>query len=282
MTKTWAVPVPADLPSGAAGPALPQVTDAVSRTQAQAPAPPPAPAPICTDRPTKANVVCTVPGHAIQIEADAVNWTRFNAPGTRIDTILYSNPTVKYGFGAITDVELNLAPYESVRTRSRLASNTIGGIGDLYIRLKRQLTSPTATVQVALIPYVKAPTARAGIGNGKVEGGVIAPIIYALPAGLTLNLGPEVDVLADSDGHGRHAQLVGLVNLSKSIGKTTLYGELWTGQNLDPAGTVRQYSADVAVTYLLTPTLQVDVGGNIGLNRVTPAVQSYVGIAARF
>ena len=278
MTIRWAAPVAAIALSSVAGMAVAQVADA----GAQPSTPAPAPAPICTDRPTKANVACTVPAGAIQVEADVVNWTRLDTPGAQVDTILYTNPTLKYGLGATTDVEVNLAPYETVRTRSQGASDTIGGVGDLYIRLKQRLTKPSGTLQVALIPYVKAPTARIGIGNGKVEGGVIAPIVYGLPAGVTLDLGPEVDILADSDGHGRHVQLVGLVNLSKSVGKTTFYGELWTGQNHDPAATVRQYSADVAVTYLLTPTLQLDVGANFGLNRATPDAQSYLGIAARF
>ncbi len=276
MTIDWAAPIAAIFLSSVASTAMAQAADAGAQPST------PAPAPICTDRPTKANVACTVPAGAIQIEADVVNWTRLDAAGAQVDTILYTNPTLKYGLGATTDIEVNLAPYETVRVRSQGGSDTIGGVGDLYIRLKQQLTRPSGTVQVAVIPYVKAPTAQVGIGNGKAEGGVIAPIVFDLPAGVTLDLGPEVDVLADGEGHGHHVQLVGLVNLSKTIGKTTLYGEVWTGQNLDPAGTVRQYSADVAATYLLTPTLQVDAGANFGLNRVTPDVQSYLGIAARF
>ncbi|WP_375382646.1 transporter [uncultured Sphingomonas sp.] len=276
MTIRWAAPVAAIALSSMAGTAVAQATDAGDQPST------PAPTPICTDRPTKANVACTVPAGAIQIEADVLNWTRLDAPGAQVDTILYGNPTLKYGLGATTDVEVNLAPYETVRTRAQGASDTIGGVGDLYIRLKQQLTRPSAPVQVAVIPYVKAPTARTGVGNGKVEGGVIAPIVFDLPAGFTLDLGPEVDILANGEGRGHHVQLVGLVNLSKTVGRTTLYGEMWTGQNHDPAATVRQYSADVAVTYLLTPTLQLDVGANFGLNRVTPDVQSYLGIAARF
>ncbi len=276
MTIDWAAPIAAIFLSSVASTAMAQAADAGAQPST------PAPAPICTDRPTKANVACTVPAGAIQIEADVVNWTRLDAAGAQVDTILYTNPTLKYGLGATTDIEVNLAPYETVRVRSQGASDTIGGVGDLYIRLKQQLTRPSGTVQVAVIPYVKAPIAQVGIGNGKAEGGVIAPIVVDLPAGVTLDLGPEIDILADGEGHRHHVQLVGLVNLSKTIGKTTLYGEVWTGQNLDPAGTVRQYSADVAVTYLLTPTLQVDAGANFGLNRVTPDVQSYLGIAARF
>ena len=241
-----------------------------------------APAPICTDRPTKANVACTVPAGAVQVEADLANWMRGTADGVRTDTLLYTNPTVKVGVGDRTDIELTIAPYETVHVRAGGTTDRLGGVGDLYLRLKQGLTAGSSKVQVALIPYLKAPTARVGIGNGRVEGGVIVPVVFSLPGGVALNLGPEVDLLADGDRHGRHAQLVTLANLSRSFGRATVYAEFWNAQNLDPAGTVHQYSADVAVAYLVTPVWQVDVGGNFGLNRATPATQLSVGLATRF
>lgn len=248
---------------------------------AQTEAPPPAP--ICTDRPTKANSACTASEGTLQIETDVVNWTRTSAGDVRTDVILYTNPYLKYGLGAHTDVEVNIAPYVTARTRTGDLHDTVEGVGDLYVRLKQGLTAPDGKVQVALIPFVKAPTAKLGIGNREWEGGVAAPIVFALPQGFTLNFGPELDILADGDlSGGRHAQLIGVANLAKSAGKATFYAELWTAQNFDPAGTVRQYSADVAVAYLLTPVWQVDVGGNFGLGRNTPDAQVYLGLSTRF
>lgn len=255
---------------------------AVTGSTAAAPANP-ASTPICTDRPTKANVVCTVPQGAFQIEADAINWTRFSSDGIDTDTILYTNPTIKYGLGTTTDVEVNIAPYETVRTHGQGASDMLGGVGDLYVRVKQQLTAPGAKTQVAIIPYVKAPTARLGIGNKRWEGGVILPVIFTLPSGFSLNFGPEVDVLADGDRHGHHANLVGVVNLSHAVGKKgTISAEFWNAHNIDPTGTIHQYSADVGYAYLISPRLQIDLGGNFGLNRFTPQTQVYAGISTRF
>ena len=242
----------------------------------------PAVTPICTDRPTKANSPCTVPAGSVQIETDVINWTRLGAPGVQTDTVLYTNPTVKYGLGNATDIELNIAPYETIRTRAGGVVDIEGGVGDLYLRVKQLLTAPSSKVQVALIPYVKAPTARLGVGNGRVEGGVIAPVAFTLPQGVTITAQPEVDVLADATRGGRHAQLVGIVNFAKSIGKATLYAELWSAQNYDPARTVRQYSADVMAACLIAPTVQIDAGGSFGLNRLTPAAQLFVGLSTRF
>jgi hypothetical protein len=181
-----------------------------------APAPTP-PARICTDRPTKANLVCTVPAGDFQIESNAINWSRLSAGGTQTDTILYTNPTLKYGLSNVTDVEVNIAPYETVRTHGGGENDTLHGVGDLYVRVKQRLTASDAKVQIALDPFVKAPTAKLGIGNNRWEGGLDVPVIFSLSSGFTLNLGPEVDVLADSDGSGHHANLTTLVNLSHAV-----------------------------------------------------------------
>ncbi|BDA84644.1 hypothetical protein Sa4125_21860 [Aureimonas sp. SA4125] len=241
------------------------------------------PSPICTDRPTKATSVCTGPAGTFQLEADLPNWTRLDDAGTQTDTVLYANPTLKLGLGPNTDIQANIAPYVDVRTRAGGVVSHVRGVGDLFVRVKQRLTNPAAKVQVGVVPYIKAPLAKRGIGNREWEGGVVVPVQFSLPQSFTLTFAPEMDVLADGDGSGKHVQLIGVVNLAKPLSsKITAYAELWTAQNYDPAGTVRQYSADVALAYLASPTLQFDVGGNFGLNRATPDAQIYFGISTRF
>lgn len=238
---------------------------------------------LCTDRPTKANAVCTVPAGKLQLETDVINWSRTRDGGIRTDVIAYTNPYLKLGLGENTDIEANIAPYVEVRTKAAGTTTSIGGVGDLTLRLKQRLTDPAKSVQVGLVPFVKVPTAKRGIGNREFEGGLAVPVSVSLPSGFTLTFGPELDLLLDSDGSGRHLQAIGVVNLGKAVTpRLTLYGELFTAQNFDPAGTVRQYSFDVAAAYALTPRVQLDLGGNFGLNRTTPDTQLYVGISTRF
>ena len=265
--------------------ALPVAAQDASQVSGPVPAPDAAPTvtPICTDRPTKATAACTVPAGAVQVEADLLNWTRLSMPGARTDSVLYTNPTVKLGVGTHTDLEANIAPYETVRSRDGSGVTTLGGVGDLYLRVKQRLSADSSKTQVSLVPYVKAPTARIGIGNRAWEGGAVLAASIPLPSNFTLTAAPEVDILLDGDGSGRHAAFTMATNLAHPLGsKVTLYGELWTQQNFDPARTVRQYSADAAAAYLLTPTLQLDLGINVGLNRATPDTQVYAGIAKRF
>lgn len=241
------------------------------------------PGPICTDRPTKSNAACTVPEGMVQIEADLFSWTRIATGPTSADVLVYTNPVVKYGLGPNSDIQFNFAPLVEVRTRTGGQSLSQNGVGDLTIRFKQRLTGPDDSVQIALLPFVKAPTAQRGIGNGEWEGGLIVPV--QMPVGpATLALVPQVNLLADALApDNRHIEFQGVANLAYPIAsRTTLAVELWTSQNWDPAGTVQQYSTDAAVSYLLSDELQLDVGGNFGLNRATPDVQIYVGVSARF
>jgi len=240
-------------------------------------------APICTDRPTKSNFACTVPKGLIQIEADGFNWLQSSSGGVRSDQLLFTNPTFKYGVSDSSDLQLNWVPFTTVRSRDaagRVA--TLSGVGDVTLRFKQRLTGADGAFQVAVLPFVKLPTARVGVGNGKVEGGVALPINISVPGGWTFTLGPQLDVLADSGGSRRHAGLTGLINIARQFGEFTLYNEIWTSQNYDPAGTVSQYSYDVSLAWLPQPALQFDVGANVGLNRNTPDLVAYFGISTRF
>ena len=74
---------------------------------------------LCTDRPPKANLPCTVdPGH-FQYESDVFNWTRSVSGGATTDTFLYTNPTLKVGLTNTIDLEANMAPSRARRDQER-------------------------------------------------------------------------------------------------------------------------------------------------------------------
>lgn len=238
--------------------------------------------PICTDRPTRANAVCTVPKGDVQIEADVVNYTRLRQSGAAADIFVYTNPTVKYGLSDASDFEVNWAPWIEVEVETAQGRLRTSGVGDLFVRYKRRLTDPDARIGLSLIPFVKAPTARSGIGNERWEGGLIAPINTTLPGGVSLTFGPQLDLLAEADGTGRRLGLTNVINVSKSFGKATLYGEFWSFNDFAAETGGDQRTLDFAVAYLLAPRLQIDVGANIGVSANTPNLQLVAGVAHRF
>lgn len=239
--------------------------------------------PICTDRPAKANAVCTVPAGRLQLETNAIGWSLARSGGTRTEMLTVGSSFVKLGLSDQSDVEVGFTPVVQVSTRAGGSHDRISGFGDVVVRYKQRLTGKDARVQAALIPFVKVPAAKPRLGNGKVEGGVAVPISFTLAGPVTMTLGPEVDLLADVDGRGRHAALVNLVNVALSVAKRVTVGaELWSNFNYDPTGTTKQASLDGSIAYAATNDLQLDGGINLGLTRETPDVELYAGFSARF
>jgi len=242
------------------------------------------PSPICPDRPSKSTGPCTVPKGDWQIETGLVDWTHDSSGGVRSDLVQWANTAIKYGISSRADVELWVTPLVTSNVRGGGLREHHSSFGDTLLRVKYALTSGDAPVQVALDPFVKLPTANHQLGNGKVEGGLLVPIAVPLGRGpLTLSLDPELDLIADSDGHGRHAATEQVVNLGiQASDKLNLSAELWAMWDWDPAATGKQASADGAVAYLVTNDFQLDAGANFGLNKQTPDIELYTGVSLRF
>src|SRR4029077_5489752 len=153
-----------------------------------------------TDRPTKANVPYTVDAGHFQYETDLVNFTHQVAGSVHTNTIMAPNPTFKVGVTNNADLEVN-APFAGIHTfgSSKGPASTLWGIGDTFVRAKVNLWgNDGGSSAAALIPFVKAPSAPIGIGNGAVEEGLIAPLALSLPNDFTLLLVPEIDALKNS------------------------------------------------------------------------------------
>jgi hypothetical protein len=243
---------------------------------------------LCTDRPTKSTSPCTVDAGHWQIESDVYNVTQQSAGGVTVDTQLFTNPTLKLGVTNALDLEVNIAPYETVTTHDAAsgATSRASGVGDLYLRAKYNLAGDDDNgAGFAIEPYVKVPTAPAGIGNGVVELGVLAPLQFSLPMNWQLVIDPEVDALANAASPGRHLNASSLLSFSYPLTKAvTVSAEVWGDVNFDPTGAVTQASFDLGAAWIpaSSPNFQLDGGVNLGLNRETPGVQAYIGVSRRF
>lgn len=242
----------------------------------------PAEPPICTDRPAKGNSVCTVPAGRFQLETGLLDWARTNASGAPSELLTLGATYAKFGLSDRSDLQIGFTPLVQLTTKEAGTHSRVSGIGDIVVRYKRRLSNEDAKVQVGVIPFIKLPAAKNGIGNRKVEGGVAVPLSFGLGKA-TMTLGPEADVLADADGRGRHAALVNLANVSAPIAsKLTGVLEIWSSFNFDPERTVRQASADAALAYAVSNEVQLDLGANVGLTRDTPDFEAYAGVSVRF
>jgi hypothetical protein len=240
--------------------------------------------PICADRPGKATSACTVPSGHWQVEAGFADWSVQKTGGERDTALALGQTTLKYGVSASSDLELQITPWERATSRGRGFRESASGFGDLEAIYKQRVTAADASVQVIVMPYVVAPTAKHSLGSGKWQGGVLLPIGYSIgKTPFSIGLTPELDWVADGDGRGHHVAMEQVVSVGwAATPKLNLSAELWRGWDWDPSGTTRQASADAAVAYLLSKDVQLDGGANFGLNRLTPDVEAYGGISIRF
>jgi hypothetical protein len=236
-----------------------------------------------TDRPPKANSPYTVDAGHFQYETDIAVFGYGDTDGVRTQAWTVVDPTLKWGLTNTIDAELQITPYESVVAKSAANTTSVSGVGDTVARLKiNVLGDDRGAVAVALLPYVKRPTAQSGLGNGKVEGGLILPISFSAPGGFTVIVMPEGDYLKDTAVSGFHLAFDFLINVSHPLDKRwTFYTEVFTSQSFQ-AREKPIYTLDEALTYALSPNMQLDFGGNFCLNGVTPRAQLYTGLSQRF
>lgn len=242
---------------------------------------------LCPDRPSKGTSPCTVDKGHLQLEADFLDATWDRHGGVSDDSFVWANPTLKYGLTDNIEVSVNIPPLVRLRSHDGVtgATQRAAGIGDLTFDVKASLTGNRPGWNVALEPFVKAPVAHQPIGNGAWEGGVLLPIAGDVGHGWSLDLTPEVDVVEDGSGGGHHTAAAASLGLSHGLGGgVTGTVEVWGQSDFDPAGATRQYSFDLALAWIpkAQPSLQLDGGLNLGLNRDTPDVEAYVGVTRRF
>lgn len=240
--------------------------------------------PICADRPGKATSACTVPFGRWQVETGLADWTLQAGEGEKDTSLMLGGTIVKYGFTNASDIEIELTPWQRSTSRAGAVHGSASGVGDVRLIAKQRLSSADSQVQVIAMPFVKIPTASHSLGNGQWEGGILLPIGYSIPRSqLGIGLTPELDWVADASGQGHHLAMAQVAALGWAASdKLNLSAEIWEAWDWDPEGTTRQASADGSAAYLISNDVQLDAGANFGLNRVTPDVELYGGVSARF
>jgi len=226
------------------------------------------------DRPSRSDSPFTVAEGFGQFESDLINYTHTGAVLQALD------PTLKYGISHDADVEIVLGGF----VQTQQGAGTVQGFGDTIVRAKIGLLGDDGgDIALAVIPFVKIPTARAPIGNGQAEGGIAVPVLFSLPWDFGLTVEPELSALKNALNNGKQASFTGVVNLGRRIiGDLSGFVEIYAQTYTDHATAGPTITVDYGVSYLLTKTVQLDAGANVGLNRATPSLNVYSGIAFRF
>lgn len=229
----------------------------------------------CADRPGKATPACILDAGHLQAETALID-AAFDH-GDRNWTV--GQTELRLGVSRRTELEATVTPL----SLQRGAGDHATGFGDLALGLRTALTDPDHDgVAVSAQGFITAPTATHGQGAGGWEGGARLPVSAPLAQGFSLGVTPELDIRRDSARAGVHAAESVAVALSHAVGPASLAAEVWAERDADPGAHARHASLDVSAAWMLGADAQVDVGANAGLNRATPGLELYVGVARRF
>jgi len=242
-----------------------------------------------TDRPDKTESPFTLDAGHFQIEMDLVTHSRDHDTSQGVDTQLQrwaiAPVNLKVGLLNSVDLQVVIDTYEHVRVEDRLtgAVDRRAGFGDVTTRLKWNLFgNDGGPVALGVMPFVKFPTSQDQLGNNSVEGGLIVPVAFQLPAGFDLGLMTEFDFLRDDVGRGHHVDFINTATISHDlVGKLGAYLEFFSLVSGD-SSEEWQASVDIGLTYAITADGQLDAGVNLGVTDSADDVNPFVGISWRF
>ena len=239
----------------------------------------------CPTRPGLGTTACTISPGRVSVETALADWTLDQDQNTRTDTVLIGDTLVRVGLTDTIEAQLGWTPFGHVRERDQIGGiDRANRVGDAYLGMKANLLHPDGKgLSIGLAPFVTLPIGRNPVGAGDWGAGLVAHVSYDLNDTLNLQLSPEIDAAVDEDGHGRHVAVGSVVGLGIAISEAVAATlEVQATQDDDPQGATTQVLAAVSLAWMPNEDLQLDTGMNVGMNRVSPDVELYIGISRRF
>lgn len=258
-------------------PVIPSFLPALGLTVAcllSAPAASPVLRELSTDRPDTTESPHTVDAGHFQFEMEIAAWERDGSSRT----LHLGELNLKAGLAHDLDLQLVLPLFSRTRGGAE-------GFGDIEVRLKKNLWgNDSGSTALAVMPFVKIPTAHADLGNGKWEGGLIVPFAFELPGGWSAAVMAQIDLAADeTDGNGYHAAFVNSATASHGLTESTAFFlELVSVLSAEKNGAPAEAYFNAGLTWAVTPQWQVDGGLRTGLTGDSTDFTPFVGLSAKF
>lgn len=242
---------------------------------------------LSTDRPDTTESPYTVDAGHFQLEMSLVDYTfdRRNDEKVTRRSVAVAPMLLKMGILNDVDLQIGIDPYTREREKDRTTHErtTLLGFGDITVRTKFNLWgNDDGDTALALMPFVKIPTARGDLGNGKVEGGLIVPLGFDLGNDIGAAVMTEFDVVRDGDNQRYTIDWVHTATVSVPlVEELSGFVEYAGFANLNHAEKYRAYF-DCGLTYGLNPNTQLDCGVRIGLTKASDDLGLFAGISWRY
>ena len=228
---------------------------------------------LSADRPDITESPITVDAGAVQLEMSFFDYAKNGSA----ESWTAAPFNLKVGLTNSTDIQFVFDPYVHVRD----SGSTDSGIGDVQIRLKMNLWgNDGGDTALAIMPFIKIPTASDDLGNDKIEGGLIVPWGTDLTESIGLGLMAEVDVVYDDADDDYDLEFVTTAVLGVAV--TDAFGVYLEGVGITPTDGDFRALLGVGGTYALSDNVVLDAGVNIGLTGDADDVNVFTGTTIRF
>lgn len=231
---------------------------------------------IDTERPTRSDSPLTVSKGISQFEFEVAAFTHSR---TRADQISIGAFEARHGLSEHTELQVLFAPYVQEREGGGKSPSTVSGIGDTTLRFKLSVlgNDPDAN-SIALLPFVKVPTAVNG--TGKVEGGLLIPMQISLAKNTWLGFEVGAGVKRNEANSDNAFQFTSAYVLTQKFGeKLQAYIEIYSES--EPYAEWNA-TVDTGAAYTIDDNNQIDAGINVGITPSADPYNPFVGYSFRF
>jgi hypothetical protein len=227
---------------------------------------------LSTDRPDTTESAYSVDKGHVQIETELGSFTR---DGGDWSEYTLGEMNAKYGLTNSTDLQFVLPAYTRVRGGDE-------GYGDIEVRLKHNLWgNDSGETAMALMPFVKLPTAHGHLGNGEFEGGLIVPYAFSAPGNWSCAIMGEVDMAYDETENDYTVLGLASATASHGITETTAgFLELVGIFSAETSGDIEGYF-NTGLTWAAAENWQIDGGIRVGLTNASTDCTPFLGVSTK-
>ncbi|MFG0257641.1 MAG: transporter [Phycisphaerales bacterium JB043] len=230
---------------------------------------------LSADRPDFTESPITVDAGVVQVELSFFDYSR----NGRAETFTLAPTNLKLGLTSDMDLQFVFEPYVDEDDGARDAD----GFGDIQVRLKKNIWgNDGGRTALAVMPFVKIPTASDDLGNDHVEGGFIVPFSVEVTDRVGVGLMGELDLVYDDGDDDYDVEFIvsGVIgyDLTERLGG---YAELVLNESTESDRDL-QSILGVGATYSLSPDAMLDVGVNFGLGGDADDVNLFAGMTIRY
>jgi hypothetical protein len=231
------------------------------------------------DRPDLSFSAKTVGAGHVQLETGML-FERTRTAAEPTERRLSAETTLRIGVGDRFEVRVDGEPIVRLR-----GAEDATDVGDFRLGAKWRFLDAAqgaARPALALLPFVKLPTAPTPVGTGKPDYGLLLLASFELPADFALDANAGVTAIGQTRPSGHLVQALVSASLSRKLGAAlTSFGEIFYASREEWSGR-DQVGVDAGITWTVLPNLALDAAVGTSLYGRVPDVFVRAGGSVRF